>query len=72
VKHWGKALIGGGVTVVALWWALHDVPVADVGESMRGADLTLLAAATFVATFGFLIRALRWRFLLTPVAPGTT
>ncbi|MGY8798086.1 MAG: lysylphosphatidylglycerol synthase transmembrane domain-containing protein [Longimicrobiales bacterium] len=72
MKHWGKALFGGGVTVVALWWALHDVPVADVGESMRGADLTLLAAATFVATFGFLIRALRWRFLLTPVAPDTT
>jgi len=30
VKHWGKALFGGLVTVLALWWVLKDVAFAEV------------------------------------------
>ncbi len=72
MKHWGKALVGGVVTVVALWWVLKDVPLADVWGAMREGDLWLLSAAIFVATFGFFIRALRWNVLLAPVAPDTS
>jgi glycosyltransferase 2 family protein len=72
VKHWGKALFGGAVTIGALWWALHDADFGEIWASMKQADLLLLLAATAVATFGFLIRAIRWKVLLTPVAPETS
>jgi uncharacterized protein (TIRG00374 family) len=41
-----------------------------VSEIARG-DFLLLAASVTVATSGFVIRALRWKVLLTPVRPDT-
>jgi uncharacterized protein (TIRG00374 family) len=72
VKHWGKALLGIAITVVLLWWALRDVSVAEVWENIRHGNFWLLGAAVFVATFGFFIRALRWRVLLKPLGVPTT
>ena len=71
MKHWGKAIIGLGITVGLLWWALAGVTVSDVLANIRQANAWLLLAAVVVATFGFLIRALRWNVLLAPVKPGT-
>jgi len=71
VKHWGKGLFGLTVTVVLLWWALRDVAFAEVWARIRQGDMLLLGAAVAVATFGFFIRALRWKILLTPVKPDT-
>lgn len=72
MKGWAKAIVGLVVTAVALWWALRDATFSEIWASMREADLPLLLASTFVATFGFLIRAMRWKVLLTPVAEGTS
>jgi hypothetical protein len=72
VKNAGKALFGVAVTVVLLWWALRGVPFADVWAQMRQGDPLLLTAAVAVATFGFVIRALRWKVLLAPVRADTT
>ena len=71
MRHWGKALFGLVVTVLLLWWALADVEFAEVWANIRRGNFWLLAASVSVATFGFFIRALRWKVLLTPVKPDT-
>lgn len=72
MKHWGKAVFGLAVTGLLLWWALADVAFAEVWANIRQGNFGLLAASVFVATFGFYIRALRWKVLLTPVEPNTS
>lgn len=71
MKHWGKALFGIAVTVLLLWWALRDVSIAEVWTHIRDGNVWLLLAAVAVATFGFFIRALRWKVILAPVNPNT-
>jgi len=71
-RHWGKALVGLVVTVLALWWTLADVTFSEVWANIRVGNMWLLLAAVFVTTFGFFIRALRWRVLLAPVKPDTS
>jgi uncharacterized protein (TIRG00374 family) len=71
VKHLGKAVFGVAVTVFLLWWVLHDVDFADVLANISTGNFYLLFAAVFVATFGFFIRALRWKVLLAPVLPNS-
>jgi glycosyltransferase 2 family protein len=70
-RHWGKALFGVIVTGLLLWWALADVTFSEVWTAMREGNVWLLLASVFVATAGFVIRALRWKVLLTPVKPDT-
>ncbi len=70
-RHLGKTLVGIGVTVLLLWWAVRDVRFADVWAQIRQGDMVLLLVAVAVATAGFLIRALRWKVLLAPVRPDT-
>ena len=72
MKHWGKAVLGMAVTVFLLWWVLRDVELADVMANISGGNFWLLGASIFVATFGFFIRALRWKVLLTPVRRETS
>jgi len=71
VRHAGKALFGLIVTVLLLWWALKDVSFGEVWAQIKQGDALLLTAAVAVATFGFVIRALRWKVLLASVRPGT-
>jgi len=71
VKHWGKALFGGAVTVFLLWYVLRDVSIGEVAANISRGDFRLLFASIFVATAGFFIRALRWKVLLTPVKADT-
>lgn len=72
MKHWGKALVGVAITILALWWALSGVEsFADVWANIRRGNDWLLVAAVAVGTFGFVLRAMRWRVLLTPVSPRT-
>jgi glycosyltransferase 2 family protein len=71
VKHWGKALFGLAITVALLWWQLSRVEFSDLWANIRIGNPWLLLAAVFVATFGFFIRALRWKILLAPVKPDT-
>jgi uncharacterized protein (TIRG00374 family) len=59
------------VTGLAFWWTLADVAFSDVWANIRVGDPWLLLAAVFVATAGFVIRALRWKVLLATVRPDT-
>ncbi len=66
-----KAIVGFALSAFLIWFTLRDVDVVEVGRAMRAADLGLLLAAVAVATFGFFIRALRWKVLLQPVRSDT-
>jgi hypothetical protein len=71
VKHAGKATTGFLLTVFLLWFVLKDVDFASVLANIATGDMLLLSASVFVATFGFVIRAVRWRVLLLPVLPAS-
>jgi len=71
MAHWRKTLVGLAVTVTLFWWILRDVNFGEVWANVRQGDMVLLFAAVFVATFGFFIRALRWKILLSAVKPDT-
>lgn len=70
-RHWGKAVFGLVVTVVAFWYVLRDVPFSEVWANIIQGNPWLVLASVAVATFGFFIRALRWKILLAPVKPDT-
>ena len=70
-KHLGKTLVGLGVTGVALWYVLRGEDFGQIWSQVRQGNLWLLLAAVFVATFGFLVRAMRWRLLLAAVKDDT-
>jgi len=65
-----KAVVGIAATVFFLWLALRNVDWSDVAAHVRDANWLLLGAAVLVSTLGMHIRALRWKPLLEPVAPG--
>lgn len=71
MRNWGKALVGVAITVAALWYVLRDVDFGEVLAQVATGNFLLLGASVFVATFGFFIRALRWKVLLSPVKPDT-
>jgi len=71
-RHWGKAVIGIVITGLLLWWAVADVTFSEVWANIRVGSLPLLLASVTVATTGFVIRAFRWKILLTPVRANTT
>jgi len=66
-----KGLIGLVVTALLLWWVLRDVSPAEVWAELREANLWLMAGAVVLATFSFVLRAIRWRVLLEPEHSGT-
>lgn len=70
-KHLGKTLVGLAVTVLALWYVLRGEDFGEIIAQMRQGDPWLLLAAVTVSTFGFFIRALRWKVILAPVKPDT-
>lgn len=66
-----RAAAAGGIllSLLLLWWALRDVSPRELWSHAWGADPWLLAAAVAVATGTFVLRAVRWRWLLEPVLP---
>lgn len=66
-----KSILGLVLTVLLLWWVLRDVSFAEVWTRVREADPWLLTGAVAVATFSFVLRALRWRVLLEPTHPDS-
>ena len=66
-----KGALGFLISAGLIWYTLKDDSLVDIWALIRDADFLLLGAAIFVATFGFFIRALRWKVLLTPVDPNT-
>lgn len=67
-----KGLLGFAISAGLIWYTLKDDSLVDIWHQIRSANFLLLGAAIFVATFGFFIRALRWKVLLAPVDPNTS
>ncbi len=71
MRAWGKTAAGIAVVAALLWWVFRGVDAAEVWAQVRGADFFLLSLAIAATTAGFLVRAVRWRYLLAPVQPST-
>jgi uncharacterized protein (TIRG00374 family) len=54
--------------VILLAVFLWNVDFGEVAEAIAGADLLDLVAASAIALFAYWLRALRWQFILLPVA----
>jgi glycosyltransferase 2 family protein len=65
-----RGALGIALSAGLLVWTLRGVPLADVWRELRASNLALFAASTVCATLTFPLRALRWRVILEPVAPG--
>ena len=66
-----KAVLGIVISALLIWWVLRGVDPQEVWVEVSRANWWLLLAAVAVATSGFFVRALRWKLLLHPMAPGT-
>lgn len=53
--------------VVLLWWAGRNLDWLEVRRSMAQANVWWLAAATLMVAVSYLMRAYRWRVLLSPL-----
>ncbi len=58
------------VAALALWWFGRNLPWRDVRREVGAADWRLIALALVVICTTYLLRALRWRVLLAPLAPA--
>ncbi len=56
------------VAALALWWFGHDLPWAEVRREVGRADWRLVALAVLIVCHTYVVRALRWRVLLAPLA----
>jgi glycosyltransferase 2 family protein len=66
-----KAILGIGLGIGLLFFALRGVDFGEVLREIRHADPLLFLASVVAATIPFALRAIRWRWLLEPVRPGT-
>jgi glycosyltransferase 2 family protein len=58
------------LSAALIYWTLHGISATEVAHSLSEADPLLFVGAIFCATAIFPVRALRWRTILEPVAPG--
>ena len=70
MKFGWRSVLGFVLSAVALYFAFRGIEFAKVADSVRHANLGLLLLAVVVATCTFPLRALRWRPILDPIAPG--
>ena len=65
-----RSIIGIALSVVLLWWTLRDVSLAVVWNELSHSSIPLFIASMTAATVLFPLRAMRWKVILEPVAPG--
>jgi hypothetical protein len=65
---WIRTALGISVSVVALWLVFRTVDLASALEILRTADPTWIAVMLLAICADILVRALRWRVILAPVA----
>ncbi len=65
-------IIGIIISVVALGWALSKEDLGKVGQGILSANLWALIPALLLYFIGVWVRAVRWRILLSPIAPKVT
>lgn len=63
-----RAVVGGAISIVALWFVLRGVDLARTGDLLRSADLRWVAFAALLLSLDLAFRAFRWQRLLRPIA----
>lgn len=71
MTHRWQTAIGLAVSLVLLYWALHDVSPGELLQHVREANIWLLAIAVANQTALFAVRAARWKVFLDPVLPDS-
>ena len=65
-----RVWLGLSITVISLWLAAKDVPLAELPQAFERANVWQLVLLSVPAhVLGIYVRALRWRYLTNPVAP---
>jgi uncharacterized protein (TIRG00374 family) len=65
-----RSAIGIAISVALLYWTLKDVDPGELWNVLRHSSIGWWALAVLAATSIFPLRAIRWRLILDPVAPG--
>jgi uncharacterized protein (TIRG00374 family) len=55
---------GLAISVLLVWWTLHDVSLSELWEHISGVRIVLFLLAVGVATLTFPLRTVRWQYLL--------
>ncbi|MBI3246242.1 MAG: flippase-like domain-containing protein [Deltaproteobacteria bacterium] len=63
-----KVLIGMAISAVCVGTVVHGIEWSAVGDALRRTNLMLLLPALGFLALVFLLRALRWQRLVTPIA----
>ncbi len=63
-----RAVIGGAISIAALWFVLRGTDVAKTAEILGRADLRWVAFAALLLSLDLGFRAVRWQRLLRPIA----
>lgn len=63
-----RGILGGAVSIVALWLVLRGVDLARTAEILGRADLRWVVFAAGLLALDLVLRALRWQRLLRPIA----
>lgn len=70
-RRW-QTVLGLTVSLLLLYWVLHDVSLPELWYRIRTANLALLALSVAIATGSFVIRAARWQVFLKPALPASS
>lgn len=65
-----RGALGFVLSGFLLWWTLRGVSLLEMRVQLRESNIPLLLLSAVVATCIFPLRAIRWRVILEPVAPG--
>src|SRR5689334_15590858 len=63
-----RAVVGGAISIAALWFVLSGADLAKTGDILRGADLRWVAFGIVLLSLDLVFRAVRWQRLLRPIA----
>jgi uncharacterized protein (TIRG00374 family) len=63
-----RAIVGGAISIAALWIVLSGADLAKTGDVLRSADLRWVALALVLVSLDLVFRAFRWQRLLRPIA----
>ena len=63
-----RAVVGGAISIVALWLVLRGADLARTGDILRTANLGWVGLGAVFVTADLCFRALRWQRLIRPIA----
>src|SRR4030065_935910 len=71
-KKYLHLLIGLIIIVFSLYYAFKGVKLSELSEAITSVNYLYLIPAIFLVMLSYLLRAMRWRYLVRPVKDVTT